>query len=168
MSISIKYGNLTSLDISPYQVNSFDWNATTKDVIATVTISSHYIHSDTDVIEYVWLGKYARDPNHNYYMPKNRFSRHPKGGIYADYEKYGRNTSTQQTTTQPDPFQWEFDRQAYNDDLFDSDKSLNAQVWISVDSSILSISRDNDRKNDHKRSVTVTTMPDGTVWYVPT
>jgi hypothetical protein len=161
MSISIKYGNLNSTSVSPYTVEHFNWDPKTNEVIATVTISSHYIYSDTDISVQIWLGKFELDPNTYYYMPKNRFSRHPNGGIYPDYDKYGRNIYTK-----PDPFQWEFDRQSYNDDLQDYEtKSINTQVWTSVDSEILSISRDNERKIE--RGCTVTTMSDGTVWYVP-
>jgi hypothetical protein len=134
---------LTRTSIAPYIVNHFIWEPKTGETIVGVTVSKCYTQSDTDETVELELGKFNRDPNSNYFIPKNCFSVHSSGSLFVDDEK-----RTGQQTCRPEPAQWEFDRQAYLDDLHNfitMEKSLNTTVWRKVDQFISETYHDNNR-----------------------
>ena len=82
--MSITYMNLTGDNVAPYKVNHFTWSASTNEVTANITISSSYIGAETDLtveLELDHEDKFNRDPNQNYFMPKQCFSITKNGQI---------------------------------------------------------------------------------------
>jgi hypothetical protein len=159
--------NLTGEDVAPYKVNSFTWSKSTKEVVANITISSSYIGAETDLTSELELGQINRDPNYNYFMPKQCFSITKNGQIYANREKLMRIKNTNDlsvlnavaaayrgyggnSTIDREAYQWEFDRQAYKDDLNDYGciKSINTVVWQNADRFIRETLRENEHIKD--------------------
>ena len=119
--MSITYMNLTGDNIAPYKVNHFTWSASTNEVTANITISSSYIGAETDLtveLELDHEDKFNRDPNQNYFMPKQCFSITKNGQIYANREKLMRlqNGEIDRIPCDREVYQWEFDRQAEEDE----------------------------------------------------
>ena len=156
--------NLTGEDVAPYKVNSFAWSKTTKEVVANITISSSYIGAETDLTSELELGQFNRDPNHNYFMPKQCFSITYNGQIYPNREKLMQIKNTNDlsilnavaggyggnSTIDREAYQWEFDRQADKDDLanYGCIKSINTVVWQNADRFIRETLRENEHIKD--------------------
>jgi hypothetical protein len=165
--MSITYMNLTGDNVAPYKVNHFTWSKTTNKVTANITISSSYIGAETDLTGELELGQFNRDPTQNYFMPKLWFSITYNGQIYANREKLMRIKNTNNlsilnavaaahhgyggnSTIDREAYQWEFDRQAYKDDLADYGciKSINTVVWQNADRFIIETLRENEHIKD--------------------
>ena len=168
--MSITYMNLTGENVAPYKVNSFTWSKSTNKVTANITISSSYIGAETDLTSELELDhedKINRDPNQNYFMPKQCFSITKNGQIYANREKLMRITNTNDlsvlnavavayrvygdnSTIDREAYQWEFDRQAYKYDLNDYGciKSINTVVWQNADRFIMMTLHENEHIKD--------------------
>jgi hypothetical protein len=150
--MSITYMNLTGEDVAPYKVNSFTWSKSTKEVVANITISSSYIGAETDLTSELELGQINRDPNYNYFMPKQCFSITYNGQIYSNRAKLMRlqNGEIDRTLCDRETYQWEFDRQADKDDLADYGciKSINTVVWQNADRFIRETLRENEHIKD--------------------
>ena len=129
---SITYMNLNEKDSYPYKVNNFNWDKKTQETIVEVTISGNYIKSNEDITVELKVGKFNKNPNHNYYIPPNCFCVNKYGNIIVDYEKYQRKNMSRR-----DPYQWEFDRQAYKECIGETNQSINATVWYNVDNFII-------------------------------
>jgi len=159
--------NLTGDNVAPYKVNSFTWSKSTNDVTANITISSSYIGAETDLTVELKLDhedKINRDPNQNYFMPKQCFSITKNGQIYANREKLMRIKNTNDlsvlnaiasayggnSTIDREAYQWEFDRQAYKDDINDYGciKSINTVVWQNADRFIMMTLDENEHIKD--------------------
>ena len=150
--MSITYMNLNGECVAPYKVNHFTWSKSTNEVTANITISSSYISAETDLTVELKLDhedKFNRDPNQNYFMPKQCFSITKNGQIYANREKLMRlqNGEIDRIPCDREVYQWEFDRQADKDDLVDYGciKSINTVVWQNADRFI----RETLRENEH-------------------
>jgi hypothetical protein len=162
--------NLTGDNVAPYKVNHFTWSKSTKEVVANITISSSYIGAETDLTVELKLDqedKINRDPNQNYFMPKQCFSITKNGQIYANREKLMRITNTNDlsvlnavaaahrgygsnSTIDREVYQWEFDKQAYKDDINDYGciKSINTVVWQNADRFIMMTLHENEHIKD--------------------
>ena len=153
---SITYTTFTDKHPSPYKVNNIIWDPSTRKAVFKFTVSGYYIKSNKDKDDIITLENINRDPNHNYFMPKNCFSISKSRQIYPNREKLlSLNRSTTdlsvlnaitaaeqgyyKTDQEPDrePYQWEYDKQAYTEDLWNSDKSINTLVWINIDNYIM-------------------------------
>jgi hypothetical protein len=157
---SITYITFTDKHPSPYKVNNIIWDSRTKKAVFEFTVSGYYINSNKNKNGSITLENINRNPNHNYFMPKNCFSISKMGHIYPNREKLlslSRATTDlsiltaisaaeqgygDKTDQKPDrePYQWEYDKQSYKDDLWKSDKSINALVWMNIDNYIIILS----------------------------
>ena len=168
--MSITYMNLNGECVAPYKVNHFTWSKSTNEVTANITISSSYISAETDLTVELKLDhedKFNRDPNQNYFMPKQCFSITKNGQIYANREKLMRIKNTNDlsvlnavaaahreyggnSTIDREAYQWEFDRQAYKDDITDYGciKSINTVVWQNADRFIMITLDENEHIKD--------------------
>jgi hypothetical protein len=150
--MSITYMNLTGDNVAPYKVNHFTWSKSTKEVVLNVTITSSYINAETDLTGELELGQFNRDPNQNYFMPKQCFSITCNGQIYSNREKLMRikNGEIHCIPCDREAYQWEFDRQADKDDLADYGciKSINTVVWQNADRFIRETLRENEHIKD--------------------
>ena len=133
-----------------YKVNKFIWNSSTGVIIIDVTINTGKAGEEDNIIE-IPIGRTNRNPNQYYFMPKQCFSISKTGNIYPNREKLLSIKSTTNlsvltaisATSQQgydkdrEPYQWEFDRQAFKEDLMGSTKSINGLVWETMDNYIL-------------------------------
>ena len=136
-----------------YKVNKFIWNSSTGVIIIDVTINTgkaEEAEEEDNTIE-IPIGRTNRNPNQCYFMPKQCFSISKTGNIYPNREKLLSIKSTTDlsvltaisATSQQgydkdrEPYQWEFDRQAFKEDLMGSTKSINGLVWETMDNYIL-------------------------------
>lgn len=153
---SISCITFTDKHPSPYKVNNIIWDPTTKKAVFEFTVSGYYIKSNKNKNGIITLENINCDPNRNYFMPKKCFSISKMGYIYPNKKKL---LSLSRTTTDlsiltaisaaeqgygetdqendREPYQWEFDKQAYKDDLWNSDKSINSLVWMNIDNYII-------------------------------
>lgn len=138
---SISYFRFEQTSIIPYKVEKFNWDPKTKETSVIVTISNYYIHSEANITINLDLDKQTRDPNVYYYFPKNRFSVNEYGyncnGHYVALHVFPDDKRLENPISRRDPYQWEFDKQAYLDDLCEYTKSLNTQVWDVVERFII-------------------------------
>jgi hypothetical protein len=132
-----------------YKVNKFIWNSSTWVIIIDVTINTGKAEGEDNTIE-IPIGRTNRNPNQCYFMPKQCFSISKTGNIYPNREKLlsiksttdlsvltAISTSQQGYDKDREPYQWEFDRQAFKEDLMGSTKSINGLVWETMDNYIL-------------------------------
>jgi hypothetical protein len=153
---SITYTIFTDEHPSPYKVNNIIWNSSTKKAVFEFTVSGYYINSNKDKDGIITLENINCDPNHNYYMPKNCFSISKSRHIYPIKKKLlslSRATTDlsvlnaisaaeqgyYETNCEPDrePYQWEYDKQAYTEDFWKSGLSINTLVWMNIDNYII-------------------------------
>jgi len=152
---SITYMKFSEDSISPYRVLGFVWDPKTHETVCNVSLDKYYINSDTDAIVEIYMEKQDRDPNKNYYIPKNRFSINVYGytpmGIYIPQHIFPHDKRNGRDTRR-DPHQWEFDRQAQEDDLGHETKSINTQVWTEVDKYIRWETRERERERERNQT----------------
>ena len=153
---SISYITFTDKHPSPYKVNNIKWNPSTRKAVFEFTVSGYYINSSKNKDGIITLENINRDPNHNYFMPKKCFSISKMGYIYPNKKKLlglSRATTDLSILTaisaaeqgygetdqelDREPYQWEFDKQAYKDDFGESDKSINTLVWLNIENYII-------------------------------